>query len=71
MAEGGCGNQESYWHDPETFLGAFYAPFVMERYTTAVLTNAASRETTGNDLLAFVDVESLPSNGDENDFERL
>jgi len=43
MAEGGCGNQESYWHDPETFLGGFYAPFVMERYTTAVLTPLPGR----------------------------
>jgi hypothetical protein len=43
MAEGGCGNQESYWHDPETFLGAFYAPFVIERYTTAVLTPLPGR----------------------------
>lgn len=46
MAEGGCGNQESYWHYAETVPGEFYAPFVMERYTTWVLTPLQGRRAT-------------------------
>jgi hypothetical protein len=35
MTDGGCGNQARY-HEQSRVPGAFYAPFVVDRYTTSL-----------------------------------